>query len=102
MEFLISGSLLENKEVVRKLKYRMAMFYLINWVLYRHNFSLLYLQCLHDDDVDYVVREIHMGNCENHSKGRALAYKALRQGYYWPTKHKDSKAMARACLACQK
>ncbi|KAL0313367.1 UNVERIFIED_CONTAM: hypothetical protein Sradi_5736000 [Sesamum radiatum] len=36
------------------------------------------------------MREIHEGSCGNHSGGRSLAGKALRQGYFWPSMQKDA------------
>ncbi|KAJ4715114.1 Retrovirus-related Pol polyprotein from transposon opus [Melia azedarach] len=84
-EYLEEGRLPEDQEAARKLKYRAARYCLIEGVLYRRSFTMPYLRCLHPDEADYVLREIHEGACGNHSGGRSLAYKALRQGYYWPT-----------------
>ena len=48
------------------------------------------------------MREVHEGICGNHSGGASLAHKILRQGYYWPTLHKDAHAFAKACDSCQR
>ncbi|KAL0303250.1 UNVERIFIED_CONTAM: hypothetical protein Sradi_6193100 [Sesamum radiatum] len=47
------------------------------------------------------MREIHEGSCGNHSGGRSLAGKALRQGYFWPSMQKDALDMVRRCKKCQ-
>ncbi|GJZ42545.1 reverse transcriptase domain-containing protein [Tanacetum coccineum] len=39
---------------------------------------------------NYVIREIHMGSCGMHVGPRAVVRKAMRQGYYWPTMHRDA------------
>ncbi|GJR24698.1 reverse transcriptase domain-containing protein [Tanacetum coccineum] len=48
-----------------------------------------------------------MGSCtrnpfSDHGYGtRSVVVKALRTGYYWPTMHKDARALKRACQDCQ-
>ncbi|KAJ4713136.1 Retrovirus-related Pol polyprotein from transposon 17.6 [Melia azedarach] len=101
-EYLEKGRLPEDQEAARKLKYCAARYCIIEGVLYRRSFTMPYLRCLHPDEADYVLREIHKGACGNHSGGRSLAYKALRQGYYWPTMQSDSRVISQTCLTCQK
>ena len=48
------------------------------------------------------MTEIHEEIYGNHSEGMALAQKALKQGYYWPTMKKDSHNFAKRCDGCQK
>ncbi|GJW22409.1 reverse transcriptase domain-containing protein [Tanacetum coccineum] len=50
---------------------------------------------------NYVLREIHEGSCSMHAGTRSVVAKALRIGYYWPTMHKDARALIRACQECQ-
>jgi hypothetical protein len=50
---------------------------------------------LSQDKANYVLREIHEGICRNYSKKRALAHKALRAGYYWPTIAQDAHNMVK-------
>nr|GEV78787.1 reverse transcriptase domain-containing protein [Tanacetum cinerariifolium] len=40
---------------------------------------------------NYVIREIHMGSYGMHIRARSIVAKAIRQGYYWPTMHKDAR-----------
>ena len=47
------------------------------------------------------MKEIHSGVCGNHSGGKALSFKCLRQGYYWPTMGKDTMEFTQKCLKCQ-
>ncbi|KAL0345772.1 UNVERIFIED_CONTAM: hypothetical protein Sradi_4408500 [Sesamum radiatum] len=48
------------------------------------------LNCLDNECVKYVMKEIHGGSCGNHSGGRSLAQKITRQGYFWPTMVTDA------------
>ena len=47
------------------------------------------------------MKEIHSGVCGNHSGGKALSFKCLRQGYYWPTMSKDAMEFTQKCMKCQ-
>ena len=55
------------------------------------------LKCVDEEDVDYILGEIHEGVCESQSGGRTLAYKAIRQGYYWPTMKRDALYFVKKC-----
>ena len=80
VHYLKEGRLLEDKTEVRKLQIRAARFVIIDDVLYRRGYSLLYLRCANSKEADYVLREIHKGICGNHTGARSLAGKALRAG----------------------
>ncbi|GJZ13434.1 reverse transcriptase domain-containing protein [Tanacetum coccineum] len=41
------------------------------------------------------------GSCSMHAGTRSVVAKALRIGYYWPTMHKDARALIKACQECQ-
>nr|GEX57321.1 protein NYNRIN-like [Tanacetum cinerariifolium] len=42
-----------------------------------------------------------MGACSMHLKARSVVAKEIRQGYYWPTTHRDAKEVIRKCDSCQ-
>nr|GEU59427.1 reverse transcriptase domain-containing protein [Tanacetum cinerariifolium] len=50
---------------------------------------------------NYILREIHKGSCIMHAGTRSVVTKALRISYYWPTMHKDTRTLIRACQDCQ-
>ena len=75
--YLKDGILPNEKEAARKLKVRVARFVLINDVLCKRCFSCLYLRCLGNEEVDYVMREVHEVICENHSGSRSLVHKLV-------------------------
>ena len=74
----------------------------MNGQLYKRLFSLLVLKCLRSADADYALREVHEEIYENYLRGKSLAYKVLRQEYYWPTMKKDTAELVRKCESCQK
>ncbi|GJT60139.1 reverse transcriptase domain-containing protein [Tanacetum coccineum] len=61
------------------------------------------IRCLEEGPLqaNYVIREIHMGACSMHMKPRSVVAKAIRQGYYWPTMHRDAREEIRKCDSCQ-
>ncbi|KAK4283985.1 hypothetical protein QN277_000879 [Acacia crassicarpa] len=62
------------------------------------------MRCLGPSNAKYVLAEIkiHEGINSHHMGGKALAKKALRAGYYWPTMMVDSKEAVKRCDSCQK
>ncbi|GKD14050.1 reverse transcriptase domain-containing protein [Tanacetum coccineum] len=42
-----------------------------------------------------------MGSCGMHIGARLVVAKAIRQGYYWPTMHRDAKNVTQKCDSCQ-
>ena len=67
LSYIRDDILLEDKKQARKLKCRAARYTLLNGVFYHPGFTLPILRCLDDEEVDYVLREIHEGICGNHS-----------------------------------
>ncbi|GKA54145.1 reverse transcriptase domain-containing protein [Tanacetum coccineum] len=73
---------------------------MINRVLYRKSFLGPRLRCIGPLQANYVLREIHEGSCSMHAGTRSVVAKALQIGYYWPTMHKDARALIWACKDC--
>ncbi|KAL5565429.1 hypothetical protein UlMin_028593 [Ulmus minor] len=99
--YLRDGTLPQDKFEARRLRYRSARYFLDKDKLRKRSFSSPSLTCLNEDQAKYVLQEVHEGVCGNHSSGRALAHKVLRQGYYWPTIQADSLAFVQKCDKCQ-
>ncbi|KAL5539705.1 hypothetical protein UlMin_045788 [Ulmus minor] len=102
MAYLRDGTLPQDKFEARRLRYRSPRYYLDKDKLRKRSFSSPSLTCLNEDQAKYVLQEVHEGVCWNHSSGRALAHKVLRQGYYWPTIQADSLAFVQKCDKCQR
>ncbi|XP_074342695.1 uncharacterized protein LOC141680339 [Apium graveolens] len=100
--YLKDGTLPEDQNKARYLKYKTARFFLENDQLYRRTFSAPTLKCVDRDEADYCLREVHEGICGDHLAAKALAYKVIRQGYYWPTIHANAVAYVKKCSKCQK
>ena len=100
-DYLIGGLLPNDPKEAAKLRTRLARFTVHKGRLYKPGFFAPILKCIEGRDVDYVLREVHEGVCENHIGARALAGKVLRQGYYWPTMLIDATDLVRRCKIFQ-
>ncbi|XP_074327818.1 uncharacterized protein LOC141665734 [Apium graveolens] len=102
LAYIKEGSLLDEKNEARRIKYKAALYVIYDGVVYRRGFSVPLLKCIDGDECNYIVREVHEGICENHLGGSSLAQKILRQGYYWPMLKKEAFKISRACDKCQR
>ncbi|XP_074347023.1 uncharacterized protein LOC141685843 [Apium graveolens] len=100
--YLKDGTLPEDQNKARYLKYKAARFFLEDNQLYRRTFSAPTLKCVDLEEANYCLREVHEGIRGDHLAAKALAYKVIRQGYYWPTIHADSVAYVKKYSKCQK
>ncbi|KAL0362156.1 UNVERIFIED_CONTAM: hypothetical protein Scaly_1170800 [Sesamum calycinum] len=99
--YLTMGSLPADRKEARIIRTRATRFTMIRGELYKRGFSQPYLKCLDPERTEYILKEIHEGSCGNHSGGRSLAGKILRQGYFWPSIQRDAMDMMRRCRKCQ-
>ena len=60
------------------------------------------LKCLNNQQVDYVMGELHEGIFGLHTRGRSLEKKVVHDGYYWPTLKVGALNLTRRYLRCQK
>jgi hypothetical protein len=74
----------------------------VNGELYKSGVTEPCLQCITSEKGLELLKEIHSGFCGAHIGTRALAGKAIKQGFYWPTINIDAKTLVRQCEACQK
>ncbi|XP_074357176.1 uncharacterized protein LOC141696919 [Apium graveolens] len=101
LAYIKEGSLRDEKNEARRIKYKASCYVIYDGVLYRRKFSVPLLKCIDGDECNYILGEVHEGIYGNHSGGSSLAQKILRQGYYWPTMKKDAFEFFRACDTCQ-
>ena len=100
-DYSIEGLLPNDPKEASKLRTRSTRFTVHKGSLYKRGFFTPILKCIAGEDADYVLPEVHEGVCRNHIGARALAGKALRQGYYWPTMLRDATDLVRKCKICQ-
>jgi len=107
LEYLRNKTLPPDKAEAQKLQHVATRYRIINDKLYKMPYHKSQtctdplLRCLGPEEAEVVLREIHEGDCGNHSGGRSLAHKVLSQGYYWPRLHEQAKEYVKKCRKCQ-
>ena len=76
------------------------MYQFIDDVLYTKIPNGVKLKCIPWEEGLELLAEIHGGICGSHIGSRALAGKAFRQGFFWPTALQDATALVTKCEAC--
>ncbi|XP_072088153.1 uncharacterized protein [Arachis hypogaea] len=99
--FLESGKLPDDEKGAKALRREAAKYAIIQGRLFKKGLSQPLMKCLHPNQTDYVLREVHERCCGHHIGGKALARKLIRAGYYWPSMMADSKEFVRKCIKCQ-
>ncbi|GJR52187.1 reverse transcriptase domain-containing protein [Tanacetum coccineum] len=91
----------EDQNEARALRMKINQYVMEEGVLFKRSYLMPLLRCVGPLQANYVIREIHMGACNMHLKARSVVAKAIRQGYYWPTMHRDAREEIRKCDSCQ-
>jgi hypothetical protein len=86
----------------KRLKQRARGYAVVNGELYKSKVTEPWLNCVTSEKGIELLKEIHSGFCGAHIGTRALAGKARKQGFYWPTINIDAKTLVWQCEACQK
>ncbi|GMH25258.1 hypothetical protein Nepgr_027101 [Nepenthes gracilis] len=101
LRYLADGSLPEDTEKAKQIKKTVGWYTVVDRRLYRRGYSTTYLRCLSPEEADYALGEVHLGICGSHVGGKNLAFKIMRQGYYWPSMKKDALEFVKKCEICQ-
>ncbi|XP_074352598.1 uncharacterized protein LOC141691736 [Apium graveolens] len=116
LAYIREGSLPDEKNEARRIKYKAARYVIYDEILYRRGFSVPLLKYIHGEECNYILREVHEGICGNHSgeaeplatitarKLREFVYRAIVCRYGIPYKlisdngkQFDSKEMREFC-----
>jgi hypothetical protein len=84
----------------KRLKQRARGYTVVNGELYKSGVTEPWLCCITSEKGQELLKEIHSRFCGAHIGTRALAGKAIKQGFYWPTINIDAKMLVRQCEAC--
>jgi len=102
VDYLQKSILPEDKTRARKIRLKATRYAIIRGVLYRKSFASPLQRYLTEKEAAEVLDAIHSEVCENHSRGRSLAHKAITAGYFWPYMMKHAVKFVRRCGKCQK
>ena len=103
--YLKTGEQPEDKSKACILRLKAACYVLYDtlwWQALQQRLPHVTLKSATPSEAKYIIRGIHEGTCANHARGQSLVFKALRQGYYWPTMKMDCMEYTRKCDKCQR
>ncbi|XP_073037999.1 uncharacterized protein [Primulina eburnea] len=101
MEYTENKKIPEDPVQAARIRRQAPRFVLLNNILYRRSHQGPLLKCLVEDEVDYVLREIHEGCCGEHLGATALSRKAILAGFCWPRMTQDAARFVQKCQGCQ-
>ncbi|GKA67736.1 reverse transcriptase domain-containing protein [Tanacetum coccineum] len=100
-EYLLSGLLLEDTNEARKIRIQVPPYKLIRGNLYKRSFFTLWLRCIAPPHTDKIIKEIHEGSCRFNAEPRSMVVRITKQGYYWPSMHKEASKTIQDCDKCK-
>ena len=81
IQFLKEDILPEEKVEADKLRRKAISYWLLeDHKLHKRSFSGPYLLCVHPDQTESLLEEMHEGICGSHTRGRSLAHRAITGG----------------------
>ena len=103
IQFLKEDILLEEKVEANKIRRKAASYWLLeDHKLHKRSFSGPYLLCVHPDQIESLIEEMHEGICGSHIGGRSLAHRVITQGYWWPNMQREALEYVKKCDQCQR
>ncbi|XP_075499302.1 uncharacterized protein LOC142537693 [Primulina tabacum] len=100
IEYIVHAKLPEDRAQALKVKKQAPRFVFLNDIFYRRSYQGPLLKCLSEDEVEYVLREIHEGCCGKHLDGTALSGKVILAGFWWPRMNQDATQLVQKCKGC--
>nr|GEV41369.1 reverse transcriptase domain-containing protein [Tanacetum cinerariifolium] len=91
----------QDQNEARALRMKIGQYVMEEGILFKKSYLMSMLRCVGLLQANYVIREIHMGACNMHLNASSVVAKANRQGYYWPTMHRDAREEIHKCDSCQ-
>nr|GEY53213.1 reverse transcriptase domain-containing protein [Tanacetum cinerariifolium] len=69
--------------------------------LYKKSFYTPWLRCIALPKTDDVIKDIHGGSCGFNMEPRSMVARMTKQGYYWPSMHRDVARIIQDCNKCK-
>ncbi|GJT91539.1 reverse transcriptase domain-containing protein [Tanacetum coccineum] len=98
-EYLLSGLLPEDTRDARKIRIQALQYKLIQGNLFKRSLFTPWLRCVAPPQTDKIIKEIHKGSCGFNAEPRSLVVRITKQGFYWPSMHRE---VAKAIQDCEK
>ena len=98
IQYLKKDMLLEEKIETDKIRRKATSYWLSkDHKLYKRSFSGPYLLCVHPEQIESLLEEMHEGICGSHTGSRSLAHRAITQGYWWLNMQREALEYVKKC-----
>ena len=98
LEFLKEGTLPEEKNEARRLRYKSSRNVIYDNILYKRGFNSPLLKCIDERSAATSCRRYMRGSLG----GGSLTQKTVHQCYYWPTIRQDAQDFTRSYNRCHR
>ncbi|GJT78211.1 reverse transcriptase domain-containing protein [Tanacetum coccineum] len=85
----------------RKIRVKAPQYKLIRGNLYRRSFYTPWLCCVASPQTDDIVKEVHEASYGFNREPRSMVVRITKQGYYWPSMHRDAAKVLQDCEKCK-
>ncbi|GKE01536.1 reverse transcriptase domain-containing protein [Tanacetum coccineum] len=85
----------------RALRMKINQYVMEEGIMFKKSYLSLMLRCVGPLQANYIIREVYEGACGIHAGAQSMVAKIMRQGYYWPSMHRDTKEVVDRCDLCQ-
>ncbi|GJZ50661.1 reverse transcriptase domain-containing protein [Tanacetum coccineum] len=92
---------LKDENKARALQIKISQYMMEEGILFKRSYLSLMLRCVGPLKANYIIMEVHEGACGMHAEARSVVEKIIRQGYYWPSMHRDTKEVIDKYDSCQ-
>ena len=91
----------QHRVMQKAMKLQCSRYTMINQDLYQRGYLTSLLKCITKDQAEYVLKEIHEGVCDIHSRARTMVAKVLKASYYWLILQGGYAKYVKKCAKCQ-
>ncbi|GJW13784.1 reverse transcriptase domain-containing protein [Tanacetum coccineum] len=91
----------EDDNEARTLRMKIGQYVMEEGIMFKKSYLSPMLRCVGLLQANYIIREVHEGACGMHARAQSVVVKIMRQGYYWPSMHRDTKEVVDICDSCQ-
>ncbi|GKA50705.1 reverse transcriptase domain-containing protein [Tanacetum coccineum] len=81
----------KDENEARALRMKISQYVMKEGILFKKSYMSPMLRCVGLLQAKYIIREVHERACGMHSGVRSVVAKIMRQEYYWPSMHRDTK-----------
>ncbi|GKB51089.1 reverse transcriptase domain-containing protein [Tanacetum coccineum] len=89
------------KNEARALRMKINQYVMEGGIPFKKGYLVPMMRCVGPLQANYVIREIQIGACGMNYGTRSVVANIIRQGYYWPTMHRDARNEIQKCDSCQ-